>query len=79
MFMTVFAIDYSHCCLCRHAVSIRLSVSPSICPLFCHVHVLYWNEETYSQTFWSSGRSATLVFLTKRYGNIPTGTLLTGT
>jgi len=50
----------------RHVMSARLAL--------CHVRVLYQNELSYLQFFSPSGSHTILVFKTKYYGNIPTGT-----
>jgi len=47
---------------------------PSVCLSVRHVRVFCRNESTFSQTFSSSGSHTILIFYTKRYDNIPTGT-----
>jgi len=55
--------------LCRHAVSVRLSVCVSV----TFVHSVKTNKDIFKK-FSPSGRHTILIIRTKRHGNIPTGT-----
>jgi len=60
--------------LCCHAVSVCVCV----CLCVRHVCTFCQNELTYLRNFSLSGSLTILVFHTKRHGDIPTGTPLTG-
>ena len=60
--------------LCRHAVSVR----PSVCPSVTFVDHVKMNKHIF-EIFTPSGSHTILVFPAKRGGDIPTGTPLTGT
>jgi len=55
--------------LCRHAVSVRLSVRLSLTFVSC-----VKTNKDFFEIFSPSGSQAILVFHAKRNGNIPTGT-----
>jgi len=62
--------------LCRHAVYVCLSVCPSVC-LSTFVDHVKTNKHIF-KIFSPSGSHTILVFHTKRGGDIPRGTPLTG-
>jgi len=64
--------------LCRHAVSVRMSVRPSVCVSVTFVDHVKTNKHNIFEIFHHLVATPFMFFHTKRVGNIPTGTALTG-
>ena len=60
--------------LCRHAVS----VCPSVCLSVTFVHFVKTNKRIFEICSLPGNHTILVFFRTKRYGNIPTGTPVTG-
>jgi len=75
LFLTRNAMHSADCAVASaRCLSVRLSVCLSVTRRYC----IEKAKRNYHQTFPPSGSHTILVFRTKRYGNIPTGTRLTG-